>query len=377
MPKVLERGKSMLEKLDQIHWKSLIHAYGSAKDVPELIRDLTSFEENLRENAWHSLYSNIWHQGTICEAAARAVPFLLELLEYESVPDRHLILNYLFYLANGLTYFEQFDFDEFDFDDDDDETFQINDKVDWIKETRLAVRTGIPTYVKLLNHVDPMIRSSAAFLLGKIGEQTEEVYQQLRDLLQNEPDHMVKASVLLSLGDLGDQHSQTLTIMKAKIQEKYSLLALVSALAILRMYPRYNEAIQLLVNTLKKSDDTIIDLFDQLPWSCDYCGCGAILDSFTYLPRTEVLPYIPDLVEAFKNSDSGELHYFEVLLHIVFTIQEDKHTVKDLTKEQRLVLQAIAECKSIWKYAGTGLTLEKYGLPYFKKREEFTDFLLG
>ncbi|MBN2910602.1 HEAT repeat domain-containing protein [Polycladomyces sp. WAk] len=362
----------MLEKLDQINWKSLVHAYGSAEDVPGLIRDLTSLEENVRKNAWRSLYSNIWHQGTVCEAAARAVPFFIELLEYESVPDRHLILNYLFYLANGLTYFEQFDIDE-----KYDEAFQINDKVDWIKETRQAVRKGIPVYVKLLNHADPKIRSSAAFLLGEIGEQTEEVLQQLRALLQNEQDHMVKASVLLSLGDLGDRHSQTLAMMKAYIQEKYSLLALVSALAILQIDPRYNEAIQLLVNTLKKPDDTIIDLFSQLPWNYYYSGWGAILNSFKYLPRTEVLPYIPDLVEAFRNSDSGELLYFEVLLHIVFTMQEEKLTVKDLTKEQRLVLQAIAECESIWIYAGTKLSLKEYGLPYFEKREELIDFLSG
>lgn len=35
-------GKAMLEQLSSINWSDLSHAYGSAEDVPQLLRDLTS-----------------------------------------------------------------------------------------------------------------------------------------------------------------------------------------------------------------------------------------------------------------------------------------------------------------------------------------------
>ncbi|RAL24198.1 HEAT repeat domain-containing protein [Thermoflavimicrobium daqui] len=359
----------MLETLDQIEWKSLGHAYGPAEDVPDLIRDLTSLDEKVRRTAWSSLYSNIYHQGTICEAAARAVPFLLELLEYESVPDRHQILIYLVHLANGTSYFEEFDLDEEFY-----EGVKFNRDNDWVKETHLAVRKGIPVYTQLLNHPNAKIRNAAAYVLGEIGEQTEEVRSQLRSLLQTEKDEVVKASILLSLGDLRDKHPQTITLMNQFIQTNYSLLGITSALAILRLDPGHLKAIQLLVDTLKNPDDTITSLFDQLPWR-EYGLSAEIFLCLGRLPENQIIPFIPDLVGVFQKSDVGCLTFMRVLLFIVFRKQETKLTFSDLTKEQILVLQAMTEVEPIWEYADTTLSLERYGLPYFNNREELKDFL--
>jgi hypothetical protein len=60
----------MLEDLDSVDWKNLGHAYGEASDVPDLIRALASPAKKSREDAWHHLYSNVWHQGTVYEATA-------------------------------------------------------------------------------------------------------------------------------------------------------------------------------------------------------------------------------------------------------------------------------------------------------------------
>jgi hypothetical protein len=81
----------MLDGLERIDWSRLEHAYGSAADVPDQIRALTSADPNQRDRALGELYSNIFHQGTRYEASAYAVPFLLELVRNPERPDRDLL----------------------------------------------------------------------------------------------------------------------------------------------------------------------------------------------------------------------------------------------------------------------------------------------
>ncbi|MFG2478577.1 hypothetical protein [Streptomyces fagopyri] len=63
-------------ELDDVRWLTLTHAYGSAEDVPELIRALYQSDEDAADEAIYELYGNIHHQGTIYRASAPAVPFL-------------------------------------------------------------------------------------------------------------------------------------------------------------------------------------------------------------------------------------------------------------------------------------------------------------
>ena len=80
----------MLNKLDEINWKELEHAYGPAEDVPGQIRALASTDPQVREKAQYELWGNIIHQGTIYQATSYAVPFLIELLEIPEVQDTRL-----------------------------------------------------------------------------------------------------------------------------------------------------------------------------------------------------------------------------------------------------------------------------------------------
>ncbi|MFI0967279.1 hypothetical protein ACH4S8_38720 [Streptomyces sp. NPDC021080] len=63
-------------ELDDVRWSDLDHAYGPAEDVPELIGALYEDDEEAASEAIHELYGTIYHQGTIYEASAPAVPFL-------------------------------------------------------------------------------------------------------------------------------------------------------------------------------------------------------------------------------------------------------------------------------------------------------------
>ncbi|MEU6192774.1 hypothetical protein [Streptomyces sp. NPDC047061] len=66
--------------LDRVDWSRLCHAYGSAEDVPALLRDLASPVEETAAEAEQELWSSIVHQGTVYPATAPAVPFLARLV---------------------------------------------------------------------------------------------------------------------------------------------------------------------------------------------------------------------------------------------------------------------------------------------------------
>ncbi|MGN6506944.1 MAG: hypothetical protein ACTHM6_15420 [Tepidisphaeraceae bacterium] len=96
----------MLDGIDSIDWASLRHAYGSAADVPGLLRALASPDEVKRKNAIYELFGNIWHQGTVYPATAAAVPFLYDLLNAPNVPPKSEIAALLACIAVGSGYLE-------------------------------------------------------------------------------------------------------------------------------------------------------------------------------------------------------------------------------------------------------------------------------
>src|SRR5262245_27758871 len=85
----------MLEKLAEIRWDRLDHAYGNASDVPELLLGLTSRKPGKRRESLQMLYSTIWHQGTVYPATIFSVPFLCELLRSDGVEGKADILGLL------------------------------------------------------------------------------------------------------------------------------------------------------------------------------------------------------------------------------------------------------------------------------------------
>ncbi len=62
--------------LDSSKWEQLRHAYGSASDIPDLLRDVirTPYENG---GAWFDLWSALCHQGDIYPASVAAVPHII------------------------------------------------------------------------------------------------------------------------------------------------------------------------------------------------------------------------------------------------------------------------------------------------------------
>lgn len=65
-----------LAGLNDIDWHSLQHAYGAADDVPDQLLSLAAGDDSAIEE----LFGSIYHQGSVNEATAYAIPFLWHLL---------------------------------------------------------------------------------------------------------------------------------------------------------------------------------------------------------------------------------------------------------------------------------------------------------
>lgn len=77
-PSLIQSIQSQSLPLDSSIWQTLNHAYGSAKDIPLLLKALTIADENQKET-WEELWSCLCHQGTVYSASFAAAPHLVVL----------------------------------------------------------------------------------------------------------------------------------------------------------------------------------------------------------------------------------------------------------------------------------------------------------
>ncbi|MBM2615988.1 HEAT repeat domain-containing protein [Actinoplanes sp. LDG1-06] len=213
----------MFEAMNDVPWSSLHHAYGTAEDVPDQLRSLSSDDPEVRRKARHDSYGNIFHQGTRYEASVAAVPFLLELLGDPSTPERAELLELLVALAIG--YDESWlpagfpvadhreaaaagaallaagggGWDHIDTLGPDDQN-----RLQACVDLRVydAVGEGVPLFVGLLEDDDAAVRRMAACALGwfpeRAGESAAALVWSVIDA-----DESVAATAALSLGLIG------------------------------------------------------------------------------------------------------------------------------------------------------------------------------
>jgi hypothetical protein len=192
--------------LDQIVWAELEHAYGSAENVPGLLRQLASPDQEGRADAIYQLYGTIWHQGTVYQASAYAVPCLLELLQADSPADKAELLMLLWHLANGHSYLDVHQHLDIVHDSYQKEfqsakwQAQLAQELEYVRLTREAVVAGIPIYRELLHSVEREERMLSAYLLGDLSRSHASVQHAMRERLAHEPDPQVQATLLLALG---------------------------------------------------------------------------------------------------------------------------------------------------------------------------------
>ena len=195
----------MLDHLDQIDWSGLSHAYGEASDVPDLLRDLASPDDALRQKALYALYGNIWHQGTVYEATGQAVPFLIELLTIPSVTNKSGILHLLQCIAGGSSYRNVYMELRSYRSERQTKEFQARRtrELDWVHDAHRAVVEGTPIYLILLSDAKAEVRTMAAYVLASCPERHAEIEPMLRLCSTDEKDPVAKVSLLLAWAHLG------------------------------------------------------------------------------------------------------------------------------------------------------------------------------
>ncbi|MGW0665291.1 HEAT repeat domain-containing protein [Streptodolium elevatio] len=82
----------MLNGCDEIDWASMHHAYGTAEDVPGILRAMASPDPAKRERAFSAFYGVVAHQNTVSPATVASMPFLFELAADPDTPDRGAVV---------------------------------------------------------------------------------------------------------------------------------------------------------------------------------------------------------------------------------------------------------------------------------------------
>lgn len=200
----------MLDRLAEIPWKRLMHAFGSAEDVPDLLRSLkTAAAESKNEQSplWH-LYGNIWHQGTVYEATSYAVPFLIELAACPQVPSRLGILGLLAAIATGTSFREVHG----NLTNEPDFAERKATELEWVDQAHAAVARGVTAFLAMTEE-ETDIRLAAAHVLALLPEHRNVVSKRLQSMVSAETGSLPRAGLLLLLGLAGDRSEATLSVL--------------------------------------------------------------------------------------------------------------------------------------------------------------------
>lgn len=153
---------ALLDGIDQIDWGALQHAYGSAADVPELLRALaepdaataqlkaraSAAKRTVFDQVTWELWGNVFHQGTVYEASPSAIPFLIEILR--DGPPRHDLRRFLLtYLGNLAVGYPDDLFPGVVEDDDEDE-----EGTSWRRNCHVSVGRSIADVVPFVDDLD-------------------------------------------------------------------------------------------------------------------------------------------------------------------------------------------------------------------------------
>lgn len=82
--------------LDSPKWKSLSHAYGSAEDIPELLRKLevVPLSADPESEPWFSLWSSLCHQSDVYTASYAALPHVVVIAAVTTAKKRLDLLHF-------------------------------------------------------------------------------------------------------------------------------------------------------------------------------------------------------------------------------------------------------------------------------------------
>lgn len=230
----------MLEGLDAVPWATLTHAYGSAADVPQLIRELAAPSRDLKhevasneDSALDALFSNIYHQGTVYEATSYAVPFLIELVAHPSTADRSGILCLLAAIANGNSFLAVHGAALNMVMSEEELSLELS----VVEKARHAVYEGFGVITDLLLTESAELRLAAAHVLAQFPERASDVAPLLRRSLQGEASSLYRAGYILLLGQVQDQSPETMAALGTAVNSGNRAECVAAAFSLANLKP--------------------------------------------------------------------------------------------------------------------------------------------
>lgn len=234
----------MLEALDTIDWSRLGTCYQHSEDIPVALRNMTSDDATIRNEAFGTLHMELTHQGTIYEAAIFVVPFLLELLAAPQMRDKHWLVILLANLGSEGAYLGEIfqklatrlewkDLAEgkdwgLPMPQEQRDAYRM-----WNEKTHQAVREGLPLFLSLLANNDPVMRMKIAYAFTFFPEDTSWLSPPVVAQLKEEKDEQVIPCLLLCLGYLRSSAPEVASLlMQYLLEAKTDLLRFVAAMAL-------------------------------------------------------------------------------------------------------------------------------------------------
>jgi hypothetical protein len=186
------------------------------------------------------LYSNVWHQGTVYEASAYIVPFLLHMLTDDGPPAKSDLLHFLSALAEGNSHLavhvrpddDQAKWQQTLAEQGRDFETDLQKELAEVDAVNYAVGEGVPIYLDLLEHEDAEVRRLSLYTLARLRGQTAEIVAHLQNLLPTVQDAEMRAAIVCALHDLMGDGTEARQFFADLVQrhenEKITFLAAVA-----------------------------------------------------------------------------------------------------------------------------------------------------
>jgi hypothetical protein len=165
---------------DEVDWKSLEGPYGPSVAVADALRDLWSDDPAARAAAVGALQEALWHQGTVYEVTAPAVPFVADAALGDPLgrDDRIWLILLLAWIAGGTSR--------------------------WADDAREAVRARLSDFLARLDaETDPGTQVALVDLVAQFPEAAAQARPRVEGLLENEPDDGRRVVLTVALAALG------------------------------------------------------------------------------------------------------------------------------------------------------------------------------
>lgn len=362
--KAVELGKmqtDILQGLDDIPWAELEHAYGSAEDVPALLRQLLDPDPKMRSETMRSLYGNVFHQGTRYPAAPYVIPFLIKMCANPAVPERSELLRFWAHLITGY------------FNIRERPVWGDGEKIYWFGEEQqgeandpysLALHQiyreslkGYELLCELLNDEGIGVRASAALVIACLPTKAPESLPKLKSQLKRESSGWVRAAIAFTLGELGDAPA----LHRLFAEDNFPAVLCMASCQLARIQPT-----EALIEPLMQFVSEPIDGYEDIPGAGGKSTDDAAF-SISYLPvhlQQKAIPGICDRLEQAGSFDTVPLVY--TLLTASFSASDKE--VTELTDLQRYVLGRMVQTAELWCIADLRWTFKSFGLPPDRKK---------